>query len=102
MVRSVNSSPGSLFSATIPLSLNHLRNLEKYPVGVGGIFHGDVLRKRFPQTVSYIFADGIGESVARRCRLVLVLILIVAIAVGDLSHGRNFVGFQFAESLDVF
>ncbi len=54
------------------------------------------MRQRFPQTVLHVFADGVCEALASLSRFVY------AVAVRDLSHGRNFVGFQFAEALDIF
>src|SRR5713226_3989688 len=52
------------------LSFNHLRNFEKYPVSVGSIFHGHIVRQRFPQTFLHVLADGVRESVASLSRLV--------------------------------
>src|SRR5580658_2440784 len=91
-----SSFPALCSPAIITLSLNYLRNLKKCPVRVRSILQGDILRQRFPETVSHILADGVCEAGASLLRRVPTA------AVQDLGHGHNFVSLQLVESVDVF
>src|SRR5438128_952645 len=76
-------------------SFDHFRNFKKCAVGLGGVFHSDVMRQRLAQSVADVVPYSACEAIASLTRIVNT------IPIRDLDHGYDPVGVQFIQPVDV-